>query len=271
MSAAAGWIVPDWSAPPRVRAFSTTRPGGTSEGEYASLNLGLSSGDDPLRVGANRAIVRAHRKDHQGMIEDFESTIRLGREIGQPTLELAGHYNLAEHLYWLNDAEFARVHVREAFATAARRRGCTRPPALALLDARVALSLGEEHAARDITLTLRAAGEQLSSSEDILCSMIELATERAGDDARDDAWDALIARSARESVGQERIEVLEARALFTARCGRIAEARLRLTEAIDVASRIPNVMGERLNRRLGEFEGRGSSKVHGLGAIASAG
>ncbi|MBK7661376.1 MAG: peptidoglycan editing factor PgeF [Betaproteobacteria bacterium] len=60
MSAAAGWIVPDWSAPPRVRAFSTTRPGGTSEGEYASLNLGLSSGDDPLRVGANRAIVRAH-------------------------------------------------------------------------------------------------------------------------------------------------------------------------------------------------------------------
>lgn len=60
MSLPAGWIVPDWSAPLRVRAFSTTRAGGVSEGEYASLNLGLSSGDDPARVAANRAIVRLH-------------------------------------------------------------------------------------------------------------------------------------------------------------------------------------------------------------------
>ncbi|HZJ11007.1 MAG TPA: peptidoglycan editing factor PgeF [Trueperaceae bacterium] len=32
----------------------TTRRGGVSEGAYASLNLGLSSGDDPAKVGANR-------------------------------------------------------------------------------------------------------------------------------------------------------------------------------------------------------------------------
>lgn len=229
---------------------------------------------DFLHLGAalnNRAVVRAHRKDLQGMIEDFESTITLGRELGQPTLEFVGHYNLAEHLYWLNDAELARVHVREAYATAARRRGCARPPALALLDARIALLLGEEHTARDITLALRGAGELLSPSEDVLCSMIELATESVGDDARDDAWDALIARSARESVGQERIEVLEARALFTARCGRIAEARHRLAMTIDVASRIPNVMGERPNCRLAEFERMASSKVHCIGAIDSSG
>ena len=54
------WITPDWPAPRRVRAFVTTRAGGVSEGEYASMNLGMSSGDDPERVARNRAIVRAH-------------------------------------------------------------------------------------------------------------------------------------------------------------------------------------------------------------------
>lgn len=52
------WLVPDWPAPANVRAFVTTRAGGVSEGEFASMNLGLSSGDDPARVERNRAIVR---------------------------------------------------------------------------------------------------------------------------------------------------------------------------------------------------------------------
>lgn len=60
MSLPADWIVPDWPAPAGVRAFVTTRAGGESEGEYASLNLGLHGGDDPARVQRNRAIVRAH-------------------------------------------------------------------------------------------------------------------------------------------------------------------------------------------------------------------
>ena len=52
------WIVPDWPAPRRVHAFVTTRAGGVSHGDYASLNLGKTSGDDPERVAHNRAIVR---------------------------------------------------------------------------------------------------------------------------------------------------------------------------------------------------------------------
>jgi len=56
----ADWIVPDWPAPARVRAFVTTRAGGVSEGEFGSLNLGTKSGDDPARVAANRGVVRAH-------------------------------------------------------------------------------------------------------------------------------------------------------------------------------------------------------------------
>lgn len=54
------WIAPHWPAPPRVRAFVTTRAGGVSEGDYASMNLGASSGDDPAKVARNRAILREH-------------------------------------------------------------------------------------------------------------------------------------------------------------------------------------------------------------------
>ena len=60
MSLDPGWLVPDWPAPPRVRAFVTTRAGGVSCGEYASMNLGSGSGDDPASVARNRAIVREH-------------------------------------------------------------------------------------------------------------------------------------------------------------------------------------------------------------------
>ena len=51
------WLVPEWPAPARVRAFVTTRMGGVSTGEYASLNLGVRSGDSAENVAQNRAIV----------------------------------------------------------------------------------------------------------------------------------------------------------------------------------------------------------------------
>lgn len=52
------WIVPGWPAPANVRALVTTRSGGVSGGTYASLNLGLRTGDDPQAVAANRARLR---------------------------------------------------------------------------------------------------------------------------------------------------------------------------------------------------------------------
>jgi len=51
-------IQPDWPAPPRVRAFSTTRDGGVSSGVFSSLNLGDHVGDEPVRVARNRALLR---------------------------------------------------------------------------------------------------------------------------------------------------------------------------------------------------------------------
>jgi polyphenol oxidase len=47
------WIVPDWPAAARVRAFITTRAGGVSSGPYASCNLGKSTADDPTAVREN--------------------------------------------------------------------------------------------------------------------------------------------------------------------------------------------------------------------------
>lgn len=52
------FIIPDWPAPPNVRALATTRGGGVSAGPYASLNLGDHVGDEPAAVAANRAILR---------------------------------------------------------------------------------------------------------------------------------------------------------------------------------------------------------------------
>lgn len=52
------WIVPDWPAPPTVRALVTTRNGGFSTGACRGMNLGLR-GDDPLNVARNQELLRA--------------------------------------------------------------------------------------------------------------------------------------------------------------------------------------------------------------------
>ena len=48
------WIIPHWPAPSTVRACTTTRLGGVSQGAYASLNLAVHVGDDPVAVRENR-------------------------------------------------------------------------------------------------------------------------------------------------------------------------------------------------------------------------
>ena len=56
------FIPPDWPAPARVRAVTTTRAGGVSHGPYASFNLGDHVGDDPAAVARNRELLRAALK-----------------------------------------------------------------------------------------------------------------------------------------------------------------------------------------------------------------
>lgn len=52
----ADWIVPDWPAPPDIRAIATTRRiAGKSAPPFDRFNLGARCGDDPRAVAANRA------------------------------------------------------------------------------------------------------------------------------------------------------------------------------------------------------------------------
>lgn len=48
------WIIPDWPAPQRVQACSTTRHGGVSVAPWDSLNLGVHVGDNEMHVLQNR-------------------------------------------------------------------------------------------------------------------------------------------------------------------------------------------------------------------------
>jgi YfiH family protein len=52
------WILPNWPAPPEVRALSTQRRGGVSAAPFESLNLGAHVGDSPEAVGENRRRLR---------------------------------------------------------------------------------------------------------------------------------------------------------------------------------------------------------------------
>jgi polyphenol oxidase len=52
------WLTPDWPAPAGVRALSTYRGGGVSQGPYASLNLGDHVDDVPAAVAENRRRLR---------------------------------------------------------------------------------------------------------------------------------------------------------------------------------------------------------------------
>ena len=50
-------IVPDWALPSHVKAFSTTRSSGVSQGVYCSNNLALHVGDSEVDVLKNRALL----------------------------------------------------------------------------------------------------------------------------------------------------------------------------------------------------------------------
>lgn len=52
------WIIPDWPAPPSVRACVTTR-GAVGESPYGGFNLALHVGDEAERVMRNRAALVA--------------------------------------------------------------------------------------------------------------------------------------------------------------------------------------------------------------------
>jgi len=57
MAEICGWIEPNWSAPPNVRALTTLRKGGYSQQPFNGLNLGDHVGDDSAAVSRNRQLL----------------------------------------------------------------------------------------------------------------------------------------------------------------------------------------------------------------------
>jgi YfiH family protein len=87
-------IRPNWPAPPRVHAATTTRRGGVSQGSWASLNLANHVQDDPAAVAENR---RRLRQDLQLPVEPLWLTQVHGAVIADsdnmPGCEADGSYS----------------------------------------------------------------------------------------------------------------------------------------------------------------------------------
>lgn len=235
-----------------------------SEAEQALTNaIELSTAHhDLMHLGValnNRGFLRSVTGDEAGMIADFQQVIGIGREIGQRLFELWGNYNLGEHYYFIGEWEKARPLIAKAVEIDAREAGGEPRATVALMQARLLFFMGSREDAIARARSARARDIQgrenkredavLAPSDDVLCKMIEL----YADDADEKAWDALEALSAEHSVGQERLEVLEARALAAAKHQQFKDAGIILERALELSKQFSNVISVRLRRRLSEF------------------
>jgi tetratricopeptide (TPR) repeat protein len=199
----------------------------------------------------NRGLLAACREDQAEMAASFERVRSLAHELGLTVMELYAEYNLAESLYLLGvDSAQAAVHIERARALVERRLAGSFRPVIQLLEARLFAHAGDLAAARDRIEVIRQHQREARRrpellfvpSEEALFTMVELAVSGA----EPAAWDALEARAAEVSVGQERIEVVEMRGLAALRAGRIEEGRAALARAQALAASIPNAMRRRL-------------------------
>jgi len=202
----------------------------------------------------NRAMLSACLGDKPKMMSDLERVITLGRHLGQDAIQIAGHYNMGEYLYLWGDIDIAMPHAERALQLEMLRTANSPRVELELLPARLALHRGALATARDVVASIRARKRTATPAPaiDVLCTMVEYASR----EVNDAAWEALEARSAQFSIGQERIEVIEARAVSALRHGRYDESRHHFVRAIDAAHAIPNVMRERLQRWMVELAER---------------
>lgn len=67
-------IYPDWPAPASVKAFTTTRLGGSSRGPWNSFNLGAHCGDDPADVEWNRSMLDRVLPEPVGWLKQVHGT-----------------------------------------------------------------------------------------------------------------------------------------------------------------------------------------------------
>lgn len=77
-------IVPDWPAPPGVRAMSTTRLGGASLAPWLGFNLGDHVGDDAAAVQANRRRLRQLLPDEPRWLNQVHGSLCVDAATARP-------------------------------------------------------------------------------------------------------------------------------------------------------------------------------------------
>jgi YfiH family protein len=83
------WLVPEWPAPPSVRALCTTRAGGVSQAPYDSMNLGAFVGDAPHAVAANVQHLAQALGSQPVMLKQVHGTRLLALEAQTPDYQEA--------------------------------------------------------------------------------------------------------------------------------------------------------------------------------------
>ncbi|MEQ1589848.1 MAG: peptidoglycan editing factor PgeF [Gallionella sp.] len=68
-------LIPNWPAPPNIRALQTTRIGGFSRAPYDSLNLGSHVSDAPLDVARNRILLNTLMPSEPVWLEQAHGTV----------------------------------------------------------------------------------------------------------------------------------------------------------------------------------------------------
>ena len=63
-----------WEVPENIKAFSTTRIGGYSKGEYKDSNLSLDVGDEQTHVKKNRRDIKKTLNLNNGTLLDEANT-----------------------------------------------------------------------------------------------------------------------------------------------------------------------------------------------------
>ena len=234
-----------------------------AEEQLERVNRLASAKGDELHLGAlwnNRSCLWIARNDRTRFMEDSRRVLDYSRRMGLANLERLANLNSAYFLYWRAEYAAAEPYARRVIETDARyfRQGGFRPDGAVLLarilwgqgDATGAARLVEEVREQQAAVRTEAKSDLLlQPNDEMLLDMIELVINHAGAAK----WEPLLARARSVAQGQELIEVLELAGLAARHRSDRDGARRWWREAVSASERIPNVMAERIQRRLSEL------------------
>jgi hypothetical protein len=208
----------------------------------------------------NRSCLWIAKNDRSRFMQDNERVLEFARRMGNAHLERGALFNSAYFLYWRGECEAAAPFARRAWEIDERQfwQGGYRPDAPVLL-ARILWGAGDVAGAKklarevqDQQLAYRTDGKSdllLPPNDEVLLDMILLVLS----DGPSAAWDTLVARARDVAQGQEIIEILEVAGIAALGQGDREGAKRWWDEALAAGERIPNVMSDRIRRRVGEL------------------